>query len=352
MKHPDIVTLESLDDFSEIIDVRSPAEFEEDHIPGAINCPVLSNEERIAVGTLYKQVSPFEAKKVGAALVAKNIAHHLQTRFQQHGKGWRPLVYCWRGGSRSGAMTHILRQVGWPASQMQGGYKVFRTHVLEQLSQLPKLFTYHVLCGETGSAKSRVLEAMARQGGQVLDLEGLASHKGSVLGVLPNQPQPSQKWFETQVWHALRNMDPSRSVWVEAESKKIGSLRVPEVLFDTMSQQGRVVRLEVPVKARVEFLLRDYDYFLKDPTSLQTQLGYLSSLHGHAMIARWGELAQQGAWVTLVQELLTQHYDPAYRKSTPRNLQGFAQAHTLYSDSLGDTAIEELAGELLASLQH
>ncbi|HEX4880502.1 MAG TPA: tRNA 2-selenouridine(34) synthase MnmH [Limnobacter sp.] len=352
MKHPDIVTLESLDDFSEIIDVRSPAEFEEDHIPGAINCPVLSNEERITVGTLYKQVSPFEAKKVGAALVAKNIAHHLQTRFQQHDKGWKPLVYCWRGGSRSGAMTHILRQVGWQASQLQGGYKVFRAHVLAQLSDLPKLFAYQVLCGETGSAKSRVLEAMARQGAQVLDLESLACHKGSVLGVLPNRPQPSQKWFETQVWHTLRNMDPSRPVWVEAESKKIGSLRVPEALFDTMTRQGHVVRLDVPVSARVEFLLRDYSYFLKDPASLQTQLGYLSSLHGHAVIARWTDLAQQGAWPTLVEELLTQHYDPAYRKSTPRNLQGLSNAHTVHSDSLGNASIEHLASRLLADLQH
>ncbi|HEX4844420.1 MAG TPA: tRNA 2-selenouridine(34) synthase MnmH [Limnobacter sp.] len=352
MKHPEIVTLDRLDDFSEIIDVRSPAEFEEDHIPGAINCPVLSNEERITVGTLYKQVSPFDAKKVGAAMVAKNIAHHIQTRFHQHGKGWKPLVYCWRGGSRSGAMTHILRQVGWPASQLQGGYKVFRTHVLEQLGQLPKLFAYHVLCGETGSGKSRVLEAMARQGGQVLDLEDLASHKGSVLGVLPSHPQPSQKWFETQVWHALRNMDPSRPVWVEAESKKIGALRVPEALFNTMTQQGRVMRLDVPVSARVEFLLRDYDYFLKDPASLQTQLGYLSSLHGHAVIDRWNALAQQGAWATLVEELLTLHYDPAYRKSTPRNLHGFAQAHTVHCDALSDAAIANLASRLLASLQH
>ncbi|WP_370262870.1 tRNA 2-selenouridine(34) synthase MnmH [Limnobacter sp.] len=351
MKHPDIVTLDSLAEFSDIIDVRSPAEFEEDHIPGAINCPVLSNEERITVGTLYKQVSPFEAKKVGAALVAKNIAHHLQSRFQQHGKGWKPLVYCWRGGSRSGAMTHILRQVGWPASQLQGGYKVFRTHVLGQLAELPKLFHYHVLCGETGSAKSRVLEAMARMGAQVLDLEGMACHKGSVLGVLPNVPQPSQKWFETQVWHTLRNMDPARPVWVEAESKKIGSLRVPEALFDTMTHRGSVVRLDVPVQARVEFLLRDYDYFLKDPSRLQIQLNYLRSLHGQAVIDRWHAMAQHGAWAELVEALLTQHYDPAYRKSTPRNLQGFAKAHVVHSESLSDAGIQQMASQMLALLQ-
>ena len=115
------MSAEALAGFDAIIDVRSPAEYAEDHVPGAISAPVLDNEERARVGTLYKQVSPFDAKKLGAALVAKNIAHHIQDKFSAMPRPWRPLVYCWRGGKRSGAMAHILREIGWDAWSIEGG---------------------------------------------------------------------------------------------------------------------------------------------------------------------------------------------------------------------------------------
>lgn len=348
VRNPEIVSTDQLFEYTQIIDVRSPAEFEEDHVPGAINCPVLSNEERITVGTLYKQVSPFDAKKVGAALVAKNIARHIEEQFSQHDKSWRPLIYCWRGGSRSGAMTHILRQVGWQASQLHGGYKVYRGRVLAELAELPGTFRYRVICGATGSAKSRLLEQIAAQGGQVLDLEGLACHKGSVLGVLPNQPQPAQKMFESRVWNALRQFDVAKPVFIEAESKKIGKLRLPEALFDAMAASGEVIQIHAPVQARVDFLLRDYDYFLKDPASLQTQLDYLFRLHGHAVINRWKEWAEKGEWNTLVTELLVMHYDPSYTRSTPHNLSGFAQARTLDLSQLSTAELSQAAKELLS----
>ncbi len=217
--------LSQLAEFDEIIDVRTPAEFAEDHIPGAINCPVLSDEERITVGTLYKQVSPFEARKVGAALVAKNIAHHIETRFHAHPKSWRPLVYCWRGGQRSGAMSIILAQVGWAAHKLEGGYKAYRREVLEKLDTLPATFNYRVVCGATGSGKSRLLAALAANGAQVLDLEGLAQHRGSVLGGLPQQAQPAQKRFDTPLVQTLQGFDPKQPVFVEAESNKIGRTR-------------------------------------------------------------------------------------------------------------------------------
>ena len=192
-------TLDQLAEFDTIIDARSPAEFADDHVPGAINCPVLNDEERILVGTLYKQESPFAARKVGAALVARNIAAHLETQLSQYPKSWRPLVYCWRGGQRSGSLTHILREVGWPAKRLQGGYKSWRHFVMEQLSLVPPTFHYQVIAGPTGSAKTRILEALHRQGHQVLNLEALAQHKGSVLGIVPGQTQPSQRMFETAV---------------------------------------------------------------------------------------------------------------------------------------------------------
>ena len=156
-----VAKVTQLAEFDTIIDVRSPGEFEDDRVPGAINCPVLSNDERARVGTMYKQISPFEARKVGAALIARNIADHIEQHFQDKPKNWRPLVYCWRGGQRSGIFTHFLREIGWDAHRIEGGYKTWRHHVLEQLAVLPQRFQYRVVSGATGNAKSRVLEAMS-----------------------------------------------------------------------------------------------------------------------------------------------------------------------------------------------
>lgn len=335
-------------DFHQIIDVRSPAEFEEDHIPGAINCPVLSNEERVVVGTLYKQVSPFEAKKVGGALVARNIARHMDEQFRQHGRDWKPLVYCWRGGSRSGAMTHILRQVGWPASQLEGGYKTWRRHVLDRLEVLPAQFKYKVICGETGSAKTRILEALSRHGAQVLDLEQIALHKGSVLGVLMDQSQPSQKYFETQLCDALGRFNPELPVYIEAESKKIGKLRVPELLFDTMKFKGELIRVQASVQARVDFLLRDYDYFLTEAEKLKSQLSFLFHLHGKQVIDEWHSLIDQSNWSKLVEQLLVQHYDPAYRKSMEATYAQLGAASSVVVQDLSPEQIDKIAQQILS----
>src|SRR5882672_2759972 len=139
--------------FDTIIDCRSPAEFGADHIPGAISAPVLDDDERAQVGTLYKQVSQFDAKKLGAALLAKNVAHHVETLFKDRAKDWRPLVYCWRGGKRSGAMAHVLREIGWDAQTLQGGYKAYRRWVVAQLEEIPSKIRFTVVHGPTGSGK-------------------------------------------------------------------------------------------------------------------------------------------------------------------------------------------------------
>ena len=144
--------------FDAIIDVRSPAEFALDHIPGAINCPVLNNEERAEIGTLYKQVSPFAAKKLGAAIVSRNIALHLEQSFLDFPREWRPLIYCWRGGERSGALTHVLNRIGWKAMQLEGGYQGFRRVVIDDLEHAAKQFDFQVICGMTGSGKTRILQ--------------------------------------------------------------------------------------------------------------------------------------------------------------------------------------------------
>jgi tRNA 2-selenouridine synthase len=213
--------------FDAIIDARSPAEYAEDHIPGAISAPVLDDAERAQVGTLYKQVSPFDAKKLGAALVAKNVSQHIEQRFKDNPKTWHPLVYCWRGGKRSGAMAHILREIGWNADTLEGGYKAYRRWVVQQLETLPERFELRVIHGPTGSGKSRLLHALRRAGAQVLDLEDLAAHRGSVLGNLPDRPQPSQKMFESLLLKVLSALEEAKPVYVEGESKKIGELQVP-----------------------------------------------------------------------------------------------------------------------------
>src|SRR6185503_12901118 len=220
--------------FDTIIDARTPAEYALDHIPGAVSAPVLDDAQRAEVGTLYKQVSPFEAKKLGAALIAQNVARHIETLFRGKEKAWRPLVYCWRGGKRSGAMAHILREVGWDASTLAGGYRAYRRWVVDELATLPSQLEFIVVHGPTGSGKSRFLAALAKAGAQVLDLEGLAAHRGSVLGSLPGRPQPSQKMFESLLLNALSALDPAQPVFVEGESRKIGQLHVPEALIARM----------------------------------------------------------------------------------------------------------------------
>ncbi len=339
--------LSQLAQFDEIIDVRTPEEFADDHIPGAINCPVLSNEERITVGTLYKQVSPFEARKVGGALVAKNIAHHLETRFHDRPKSWRPLVYCWRGGQRSGAMSIILAQVGWAAHKLEGGYKTYRRDVLEKLDTLPATFSYRVVCGATGSGKSRLLAALSTSGAQVLDLEGLAQHRGSVLGGLPEQPQPSQKWFDTLLLQALQGFDPARPVFVEAESNKIGRISLPPALLSAMYGSSCIV-LDAALPARVALLMEDYRHFLADTETLTRQLQVLLPFQGHQRLEHWNALIQGGEFEALVGELLELHYDPSYLRALGKHYPQLDQARRVALDDLSMEALLPVARELLA----
>jgi tRNA 2-selenouridine synthase len=347
-----IATVERIEDyrlFDEIIDVRTPAEFSEDHIPGSINCPVLDDEQRIEVGRLYKQHSPFAAKRVGAAYVAENIAHHLRETFHDRPNGWRPLIVCWRGGQRSGAMTLIFRRIGWDAQQLQGGYKYYRKQVVDILAELPRQMAFKVICGATGSGKSRLLQALAQQGEQVLDLEELACHKGSVLGVLPDSPQPSQKMFETQLLAALQRFDPARPVFVEAESRKIGTIHLTNALLESL-RAGACIDIEATFEARVEFLLRDYDYFLNAPDWFNSRLDVLSNLQSRETIKRWQDYATNGQWRALVCELLELHYDPLYRRSQNQNFTGLSNPKTFSTDDLTPAGIDALARRIAARL--
>jgi len=334
--------------FDAIIDARSPAEFALDHVPGALSLPVLDDAERAQIGTVYKQTSPFEARRLGAALVARNIAHHLESALAGKPRQWRPLVYCWRGGKRSAAFAHVLREVGWAAQTLEGGYRAYRRCVVEELAALPATFTFRVVHGATGSGKSRLLRALARAGAQVLDLEELAAHRGSVLGELPGQPQPSQKLFESRLRAALAALDRARTVYVEGESRKIGQLQVPEALITAM-RAAACVRLDADLAARVALLMQEYRHFFAAPAALGAQLDCLVPLHGRERVEGWKALAARGAWEELVARLLAEHYDPAYQRSALRNFARLPQAQVLRVATADDAAFAGMARALVAA---
>jgi tRNA 2-selenouridine synthase len=327
-----------LDDFHNIIDARSESEFAEDKLPGAVNWPTLTDEQRHLIGTEYKQVSPFDARKRGAVWAARNIAHHVEACAMDKPRDWQPLVYCWRGGQRSGSLSLVLDQIGFTVHVLEGGYREFRRAVIAELEVPPTQLQFKVLCGRTGSGKSRLLQVLKEAGAQVLDLEDIAQHRGSVLGLVPGLPQPSQKAFETQVWQALRQFDPSRPVFTEGESRTIGRVRMPEALLKQM-RSSDCVRVELPLAERVNMLMEDYVHFVHDINSFCERLDALIEVRSGAVVQQWQAQARAGNVANVVQELLTLHYDPVYQRSMQRNFANYdglpvlqlldAQPHTL-----------------------
>jgi tRNA 2-selenouridine synthase len=332
--------------FSAIIDARSEDEHAEDHLPGALNWPSLNNAERKLVGTMYKQVSPFEAQKRGAALVAANIARHIEREVLDKPKNWQPLIYCWRGGKRSNALALVLGQIGFRVSVVEGGYKAFRQVVLAELPALAARLRYRVVCGPTGSGKTRLLQALRAAGGQVLDLEALASHRSSVLGLIPGHPQPTQKRYDTLLWEALRGFDPARAVFVESESKKVGNLAVPEGLMAAM-RASPCLDLRLPEAERVALLLEDYDFFVRDRALFCERLDALTALRGKAAVQEWKDGVAAGRLEDVVRALLRQHYDPGYAQSMARNFAQYGQARPVLAADRSANCLQALALEIL-----
>ncbi len=338
----------ALADFSTVIDARSPGEYAEDHLPGAVNWPSLNDEERQQVGTQYKQVNAFEAKKRGAALVARNVAAHIEREVLDKPKDWQPLVYCWRGGKRSGSLALILDQIGFKVSLVEGGYKAFRAALVADLPAQVQRLNYQVVCGTTGSGKTRFLQALAAQGAQVLDLEALAKHRSSVLGLLPGQAQPTQKAYDTLIWTALQQFDASRPVYIESESKKVGNVTVPESLITAM-RASPCLRIDLAEAERVKLLLQDYDFFVKDIEFFCDRLGALTEARGAAVVAQWQAQARGGQVADVVQDLLVQHYDPVYLQSMRRNFVQYEAAKVLEPQDHTAEAMAALAQQLLAA---
>ena len=338
--------LTHLDEFDAVIDARSEDEFALDHLPGAVNWPTLNNAQRIQIGTLYKQVNPFEARKRGAAIAARNIAAHIDRDVIDKPKDWKPLAYCWRGGQRSGSLALILGQIGFRVTLIEGGYKAFRAAMLQDIERLVPALQFQVVCGPTGSGKTRLLHALAAQGAQVIDLEGLAKHRSSVLGSVPGEIQPSQKRFDSLIWDALRRCDPSQPVLIESESKKVGNLSVPTSLVQAM-RSSPCLNLSLPDDQRVALLLEDYDYLVRDVTYFCERVSVLTALKGRAVVQRWQALAKVGEFSAVVQDLLINHYDPAYLQSMQRNFVQFKSAKKIAPEDHSMRAMKALALEIL-----
>ena len=340
--------LNRLGEFSDVIDARSEAEFAEDHLPGAINWPSLNNAERQLVGTEYKQISAFDAKKRGAALVAKNIARYLERDVINKPRDWQPLVYCWRGGKRSGSLALILDQIGFNVTLVDGGYKAFRAALVADLPQLAAQFDYRVVCGTTGSGKTRLLQALAALGAQVLDLEALANHRSSVLGVIPGLPQPTQKAYDSLIWAALKSFDAARPVYIESESKKVGNVAIPEGLITAM-RAAPCLQLDLGEDERVELLLEDYDFFVKDIEFFCDRLGALTQARGKEVVTDWQTRSRRGDVASVVRELLVNHYDPVYLQSMKRNFAQYATATPIAPANRSVAAMQALATQMLAT---
>ncbi len=328
--------------FDQVIDVRSPSEYAEDHIPGAVSLPVLSDAERAQVGTIYKQVDPFLARKVGAALVARNAAAHLEGPLADRSGAWRPLVYCWRGGQRSGSFASILAQIGWRVDTIRGGYKAYRAHVVDMLYDAALPYRLIPVDGLTGTGKTALLEQLAARGAQVVDLEAQANHRGSLFGGMGGQP--SQKMFESRVAADFAALDPARPVYIEAEAAKIGNLLVPPALWKALVAAPRVM-LQADLAARARFTARAYADVVLDPARLVAILEALVVYHGRDVVAGWQRLAAAGQMEPLATALMAAHYDPRYGKAEGNRAD---EAGVVDMGDLGDAAIARAAEEMLA----
>lgn len=354
MKTPLILSIDSLLDdplqrSRPLIDVRTPLEFAEDHLPGAANHPVLGDHERVLVGTLAREQGSFQANVQGAALVSANIAAMLAGPLSDMPRQWNPVIYCWRGGSRSWSLATVLARVGWRVALLDGGYRSYRQRAVADIDRLTGALAFQVVAGPTGTGKTRLLQLAAARGAQVLDLEALANHRGSVLGAVPDSPQPAQKAFDALLWRILRQFDPGRPVLVESESRKIGQLHLPESLIARM-RASPCVRIEAEMDVRIRLLRDQYFHLETDRDGFDERLERLMPLYPDHRVSEWRTLANAGDWDRVVQRLLQEHYDPTYHRSMRRNYARIADAPAIVLTGADDRALDDAAGRLLLEL--
>ena len=326
--------------YDTIIDVRSPSEFEIDHIVGAINCPILYDDERQKVGTIYKQISSFKAKIIGSSLSAKNIAFHIEKEFLEKKGSWKPLIYCWRGGQRSKAFSIVLSEVGWRTYQLSGGYKEYRNDIIKYLDNIGMKLKIILISGKTGSAKTKILHSIRDQGAQILDLEGLARHKGSLLGAIPNLKQPSQKFFESLLFYEINKLNLKKNIFIEAESSKVGNVHIPKSIWSNMILSKRI-EVVADVNTRAKFLIDDYQYMCKNPILIEPMIKGLKTRLSNNLIDSWEKLIDEKKWFELTKSFLENHYDTSYSSNTIKNDRKVIrelQATTLNNDDIKNIA--------------
>jgi tRNA 2-selenouridine synthase len=340
--------IREFDDYSLVIDARSPHEYAEDHVPGAVNLPVVDDAQYAEVGIRHK-TDKHGAYLVGVEYSLRNIADQIKPLISRYGETDRFLVYCFRGGKRSRLWADNLRTIGFQVDVLAGGWKRYRQWVRESLDELPARFSYVVLAGPTGCGKTRLLKAIADQGGQVVDLEGLASHRGSLLGDLPGTRQPSQKAFDSLLLQELRRLDPSRPVWIEAESKKVGNVQLPDSLFRRM-HASRVIQLDAPMPERVRLWREDYPHFVADPVAMVRKLLPLKPLVGGKVLAEWERLAEAGDTDSLFESIMREHYDPCYARSTSSHYGASADVPTVDLDGLDPASLSRAAARLVSTI--
>jgi tRNA 2-selenouridine synthase len=338
--------LETLKGFDLIIDARSPREFEEDHVPGAINLPVVYDAEYAEVGTTHR-TDPMRAYQIGVAYSLRNIARHLDLPFFRTSKRATILVYCFRGGKRSKLWTDALETIGYKVQRLPTGWKGYRNWVRATLADAPTKMHFNVLSGPTGCGKTRLLHALRQAGAQILDLEALASHRGSIIGGIPGHPQPSQKYFDTLLLEAISRLDLTKPVWIESESKKIGQVQLPTSLFEAM-HHSRLFSVHTSMSERVLMWHREYPHFEKDPVGLVEKLSYLKALVGGPTLKIWKDLAEQGEIDALFESIMVDYYDPSYTRSTNKNYGKTGQVTAIRLDTLDSTYLADIAAKLIA----
>ena len=338
-----------LTEYDDIIDVRSPLEYAEDHLPGSINLPVLSNSEREEVGTTYKQINPFEARRRGAALVSRNISEHLERYFFDKEKNYSPLIYCWRGGERSRSIATILESIGWKPTLLEGGYQAYRKHIVESFDNiLQNDFQFKIISGLTGSGKTKLLKHLTECGMQTIDLEGLAAHRGSALGEETTINQPSQKMFERILYEELLKFSNDQLIFLESESSRIGKLQIPSN-FWTIMKSSPVLELQVDLNYRVNFLLSEYGHFTEDKELLKTKLEKIKHLKTESVFNDWISMVEQNNHKGFVESILKDHYDAAYLSSRKKTYSSEPD-HTFSMNEINDASVSQLAKKIAATL--
>lgn len=332
--------------FDEVIDVRAPSEFAEDRIPGAINLPVLNDEERSRVGTIYARQSKFDGRRIGAAMASRNIAKHLETHFADKDGSCAPLVYCWRGGMRSGALREVLSRVGWKAETLVGGYRSYRKLVSEFLYEDPFPAKAVLLDGNTGTGKTEILALLKRNGVQTIDLECLANHRGSLFGA-KREPQPSQKSFESSLAWEIASLDPGRPVVIEAESSKVGDRIIPPTMWRAMQAAHRI-EIKADKADRAEYLVARFEPVRTDGPRIRRIIESLRPYHSGNAISAWLDLAESGEFCPLAEQLIERHYDPRYAKH--RDACRSKMKHSIELKDMSRVSLETAAASVAAAV--